>query len=49
MEKEIGVPINCLRINRGGEFNSTEFNDFYKQYGAKRQLCWVLCPKTHSL
>ena len=30
MEKEIGGPIKCLRTNRGGEFNSTEFNDFCK-------------------
>ena len=38
VEKESRMPIKCLRINRGGEFNSVEFNDFCKQHGVKRQL-----------
>ena len=46
MEKEIGVPIKCLKTNRGGEFNSAEFNDFCKQHGAKRQLTTALYPTT---
>ena len=35
VEKESGMPIKCLRTNRGGEFNSAEFNDICKQHGVK--------------
>ena len=28
VEKEIGMPIKYLRIDRGEEFNSAKFNDF---------------------
>jgi hypothetical protein len=30
VEKEIGAHIRCLRTDRGGEFTSFEFNEFYK-------------------
>jgi hypothetical protein len=36
VEKEIGLFVKCLCIDRGGEFNSNEFNDFCKQSGIKR-------------
>ena len=29
LEKEIGKKLKCLRSNRGGEFISNEFNEFY--------------------
>lgn len=38
VEKEVGMPIRCLRTNRGGESNSAEFNDFCKQHGVEIQL-----------
>ena len=38
VEKEIGLFVKCFRTDRGGEFNSNEFNDFCKQSGIKRQL-----------
>jgi hypothetical protein len=36
VEKETGLFVKCLCIDRGGEFNSNEFNDFCKQSGIKR-------------
>lgn len=38
VEKEIGLPIKYLRTDRGGEFNSAEFDEFCMQHGVKRQL-----------
>ena len=38
VEKEIRIPIKCLRTDRGGELNYAEFNDCCKQHGVKRQL-----------
>jgi len=38
VEKETGQFIKCIRTDRGGEFNSLEFNEFCKQNGIKRQL-----------
>lgn len=49
MEKEIGMPIKCLRTDRGGEFNSTEFNDFCKQHGVKRQLTTAYTPQQNGV
>ena len=36
VEKETRLFVKCLHTNRGGEFNSNEFNDFCKQSGIKR-------------
>ena len=36
VEKETGLFVKCLRTDRGGEFNSNEFNDFCKQSGIKK-------------
>lgn len=38
VETEIGFKIKELRTNRGGEFNSNEFDQFCKTHGIKRQL-----------
>ena len=43
------MPIKCLRTDRGGEFNSTEFNDFCKQHGAKRQLTIAYTPQQNGV
>ena len=37
-EAEKGMKIKTLRSNRGGEFNSSEFDNFCVQQGMKRQL-----------
>ena len=36
VEKETGNSLKCLRSNRGGEFTSTYFQEFYNDKGIKR-------------
>ena len=36
VEKEIGKKLNCLRLDRVGEFISNEFNEFCNERGIKR-------------
>ena len=38
VEKEIGAYITCLMTDRGGEFTSNEFGEFYQSQGISRQL-----------
>lgn len=38
MEKETSLLIKHLKIDRGGEFNLAEVNDYGKQHEVKRQL-----------
>lgn len=45
VEKETGVPIKCLRTDRGGESTSEEFNTFCKNSGIKRQLTTAYTPQ----
>ena len=49
VEKEAELFLKCLRTDRGGEFNSNEFNDFYKQDGIKRQLTIAFTPQQNSV
>ena len=37
VEKEIGKNLKCLRSDRGGEFTSREFEEFYNEKRIKRQ------------
>ena len=37
-EKEVGESICCLRTDKGGEFNSQEFNELCESNGISRQL-----------
>ena len=45
VEKETLLFVKCLRTNRGGEFNSNEFNEFCKQNAIKRQLTTAYTPQ----
>jgi transposase InsO family protein len=36
IEKQIGKHIRTLRTNNGGEFESVQFKDFYKEAGIKK-------------
>ena len=38
VEKEIGAYITCLMTDRGGEFTSNKFGEFYQSQGISRQL-----------
>jgi hypothetical protein len=50
VEKESGCMIKCFRIDRGGEFVSTAFNQFCSNEGIKRQLTLlILLNKMKSL
>lgn len=36
VKKEIGKRLKCWRLDRGGEFMSNEFNNFFIERGIKR-------------
>lgn len=49
VEKETGLSIKCLRTDRGGEFTSSEFNDYCSQNGIKRQLTTAHTPQQNGV
>ena len=49
VEKEADMFIKCLRTDRGGEFNSNEFNHFCKESGIKRQLATAFTPQQNGI
>ena len=49
VEKEADMFIKCLRTDRGGEFNSNEFNHFCKESGIKRQLTTAFTPQQNDV
>jgi len=49
VEKEVGSDICCLRIDRGGEFTSYEFNNFCKTHGIRRQLTTGYTPQQNGV
>ena len=49
VEKETGLPIKCLRTDRGGEFTSNEFDNYCRQNGIKRQLTTTYTPQQNGV
>ena len=49
MEKQSGSFIKCLRTDRGGEYNSTEFKEFCKEHGIKRQVTTAYTPQQNGV
>jgi len=49
VEKEVGMSIKCLKTDRGGEFNSAEFNTSCKQHRVKRQLTAAYTPQQNGV
>lgn len=49
VEKDTGMFIKCLRTDRGGEYNSTEFKDYCKEHGIKRQLTAAYTPQQNGV
>ena len=49
IEKQSGLRIKCLRTDRGGEFTSSEFNEFCKDSGIKRQLTTPYTPQHNGV
>lgn len=49
VEKEIGNVICCLRTDRGGEFTSSDFNEYCSSNGIARQLTAAYTPSKTGL
>lgn len=49
VEKQTGNFIKCLRTDRGGEYNSTEFKEYCKEHGIKRQLTTAYTPQQNGV
>ena len=47
--KESECLIKCLRSDRGGEYTSTEFNEFCSTNGIKRQLTITYTPQQNGV
>ena len=48
-EKQTSLFVKCLRIDRGGEFISNEFNEFCKHNGIKRQMTTAYTPQQNGI
>ncbi|GAA0169470.1 hypothetical protein LIER_40766 [Lithospermum erythrorhizon] len=49
VENETGMSIKCFRSDRGGEFNSAEFNAYCEEKGIKRQLTTAYTPQQNGV
>lgn len=49
VETESGRSIKCLRTDRGGEYTSTEFADYCKEKGIRRQLTTAYTPQQNGI
>jgi len=49
VENATGYSIICLRTDRGGEFTSSEFNDYCSTYGIARQLTAAYSPQQNGV
>lgn len=48
VEKEAGCPVQVLRTDRSGEYNSHEFTDFCNTHGIKQQLTAACTPQQNG-
>jgi len=49
VENESDHKIKCLRSDRGGEFTSNEFFDFYEEHGIRRELSTARTPQQNGV
>ena len=49
VEKELGKSLKCLKLDRGGEFTSREFEVFYNDKGIKRQTSAPMTPPQNGI
>ena len=47
--KKIGKILKCLKSDKGGEFISNEFNNFYIERGIKRQVSTLGTPEQNGI
>ena len=45
VERETDLKLKCLRLDRGGEFISQEFIEYYEKWGIKRQYSTSRTPQ----
>ncbi len=48
-KKEMGKSLKCLRLDRGGEFTSNEFEMFCNDKGIKRQMSALKTPPQNGI
>ena len=49
IEVESSYKIKILRSNRGGEYTSNEFQDYYKKNGIKQQFTTAYTPRQNGI
>ena len=49
VENEKDSKTKCLRMDRGGEFTSKQFDEFYKVHGIERELSAARTPKKNGV
>lgn len=49
VEKEAGMMLKCIRIDRGGEYTSTNFVHFYEENEIRRQLTNAYTPQQNGI
>ena len=49
VEKETGKKLKCIRLDKGGEFISNQFNEFCIERGIKRQLSATGTPQQNGI
>lgn len=49
VEKENGCKLKYLRLDRGGEFRSNEFKDYYERHGIRRQYAAPWTPQQNHV
>ena len=49
MDKETWKKLKCLRLDRGGEFISNEFNNFCIENGIKRHVSAPSTPQQNGI
>lgn len=49
VERELGQKLVCLCSDRGGEYNSREFEDYCREFGIKRQLTASYTPQQNGI
>ncbi|GAU39416.1 hypothetical protein TSUD_323640 [Trifolium subterraneum] len=49
VEKEADCAVKCLRTDRGGEFTSSNFNEFCSEHGIQRQLTAAYTPQQNGV
>jgi transposase InsO family protein len=49
VEKRTNTSIKCLRIDKGGDFTSMEFENYCKEVGIERHKTTVYTPKQNGV